>query len=78
MRVPPSAPEFACWLAREQHGLLPRAGGWLDQPLALLNAMTAITLTVETKRYLARPAADWTQLSRLQLDLIRWLEAVDG
>lgn len=68
------------WRERAERGQWPRAGGWEDQPLALLVQMDTLDLLARTVRYMARPDADWSRLTRLQRDLIHWLEgnADDG
>lgn len=69
----PSAPVFTMWYENWRTGLWPRSGGWLDQPLALLVQIKTIDLLVSAKRYMAAKDSDWSKLSALQVDLIRWL-----
>lgn len=57
---------------------MPRAGGWLDQPLRLIVTFGAMDIVALTYRYTARPNADLSKLSSLQEDLMRWLEGNDG
>ena len=74
--VTPSAVSSAVaqWQAWEQHGTLPQAGGWLDQPLALLVIFDVLSLVRATFEYHATQGADWSKETALQQDLIRWVE----
>lgn len=68
------------WLQRRNHNQWPRAGGWLDQPLAALTCIDTLDFVERTYRA-AFPTdgsrADWSTLTSLQADLIRWIES-DG
>lgn len=59
---------------RERFGILPRSGGWMEQPLALLVKMEAIDLLVKTRQYMAAEGADWTKLSKTQVALNKWVD----
>ena len=59
---------------RERFGILPRSGGWMDQPLALLVKMEAIGLLVATRRFMAVKGADWKDLSATQRALNTWID----
>lgn len=62
------------WLDRRRFGSLPKAGGWNEQPLALMVQMDLLDLVDSTCRHKATPEADWTLFTPLQRDLIGWLE----
>ncbi len=64
---------FKLWRAHER-GTLPRAGGWEEQPLAVMVQIEMMDLVTNTVRYMARKDADWNNLTRLQRDLVSWLE----
>jgi hypothetical protein len=65
---------FALWLEWERHGSLPRAGGWLDQPLLLLTQIRAIDLTVTTMRQKQQEKFDWNKWDATQVELVWWLD----
>lgn len=65
---------FYAWRAFEDRGALPRAGGWLDQPLAFLVLFNALTMVAAVARFAANPKADWNKLGRLHRDVMTWLE----
>jgi hypothetical protein len=65
---------FAAWRAHSEHGTLPRPGGWEAQPLAVLVRFQVLDLLEQTWRYYRAKNADLSKLTRLQLDLIAWLE----
>jgi hypothetical protein len=64
---------YKLWQAWKR-GLLPTAGGWLDQPLALLVQIEAIELVHQTYRYMAQEKADMSKLSATQMSILRNLE----
>ena len=61
------------WQAWKRHNQLPTAGGWLDQPLAILIQMEAIETVYQTMRYKTSEGAKWEKMSPLQLDIVREL-----
>jgi hypothetical protein len=65
---------FAAWRAHVAHDTLPRAGGWADQPLAMLATFNALDLVEATWRFYRMKDADLRKLTRLQLAVIKWLE----
>ncbi len=65
---------FTLWRERAKYGTQYRAGGWADQPAALLVQFRFLDLLESTWRYYRSKDAVLEKLSRLQLDLIAWLE----
>lgn len=65
---------YAQWRARQRWRMWPRAGGWEDQPLAAIVTMDALDIVEHARRVMLTPNADWSKLSPLEMDLIRWLE----
>ena len=63
------------WQAWRAHGVLPAAGGWLDQPLDLWATIGAVELCVNTKTYMDTKGSSWSKLSPTQMALARWLES---
>ena len=62
---------FKAW-SEWRRGLLPRDGGWQDQPLLLLILMEAIDLMVNTHRIMRSENADWKELSKTQRAIVSW------
>lgn len=56
-----------------QRGILPHPGGWLAQPLYLINIVQALELTHKTFSYLALEKSDWSLLTETQRELVRWI-----
>ena len=65
---------LSLWYERERRGRLPRAGGWLDQPLALLMQLDTLDLVIRAGRITGDAEEDWSNLTKLQADLVRWLD----
>jgi hypothetical protein len=62
------------WQAWRERGILPRAGGWEDQPLELLARFAALSLTYDTRVYMKTENSDWSKLTATQREIARWLE----
>lgn len=58
---------------REQ-GILPRAGGILDQPLDLLVGMLTLNSVHDTWKGKDDEGVQWSDFSVNELHLIKWLE----
>jgi hypothetical protein len=56
-------------------GRLPSQGGWLDQQLDLMTRIQVMDLVFETKRAMLAEGFDWSKLTALQVDLMKWIEA---
>jgi len=78
LTVAPSSVVFSLWHDYDRRGQWPRAGGRLDQPLTLLIHIQALDMVIHTKRLMQTENFDWSALSKLQTDLIRWIEADNG
>ena len=66
------------WWEWRSHGKLPKAGGWLDQPLALLVKINAYDLIYNT--FTSNEKRNGYALDKLdatQLEIISWIES-DG
>lgn len=70
----PAPAVFYMWQERKRSGQWPRPGGWPDQPLAVLMQMDAMTFTENTYRYMQGAEADWSQMSKLQRELVHWMD----
>jgi len=70
------------WNEWRKWGSLPRGGGWLQQPLAMLVKIQAIDMVYHTWMYIKPPGKekpnDWSKLTATQAAIARWLEARDG
>ena len=55
-------------------GILPRAGGWFDQPLNLIQQIKAIELVFITYAEKKKSTCDWTKFTATQIEIIRWLD----
>ena len=62
------------WQAWTNHGILPRPGGWLDQPLSVLIGIRAVSVVYSTFRDKASDKKDWAEFTATQRALIMWLE----
>lgn len=62
------------WQSWKKHGIFPLAGGWLDQPLALLVQIEAIEIVHQTMKYKTADGAKWETMTPLQLDIVRELD----
>ncbi len=69
---------YQAWIYHKTHGILPRAGGWLDQPIALTAQDQAIEMTVNLHRKMRDDSFDWRTLSRNEVELTRWIGLEDG
>lgn len=69
---------FGAWRARVEYNAWPRAGGWADQPLAMIVHFQVLDLVAGTWRYFRTEKADLGKFSKLQWDLIRWIEDADN
>ena len=58
------------WMRRS---LLPRSGGWQDQPLGLLIQAQAIEATLNLHRKMRSDTFDWTTLSANEVALTKWM-----
>ena len=76
MQMPGAA--YQTWISRKAHSILPRSGGWMDQPLALMAQDQAIETTVNLHRKLRADDADWTKLSRNEVALTKWIGLDDA
>lgn len=65
---------FGMWKAWRDHGILPAAGGWLDQPLEILVKVQAIDLVVSTAAYMQAKGSDWSKLTATQAALVHWIK----
>ncbi len=63
---------------RRLHNLLPRAGGWQDQPLKLLVHAQAIESTIALHRKFRTEGFDWTTLSQNEIALNNWIGMENG
>lgn len=66
------------WNQRARYNLLPRAGGWKQQPLELLIQAQAIELTLSLHRKMRSDGFDWTTLSQNEVALTKWMETEAG
>lgn len=57
-----------------QKGVLPNDGGLLDQPLRQIIHLDAVDLVVNTISYIESEKADFTKLSKTQMELIGWID----
>ena len=62
------------WRAYKENGILPFAGGWLDQPLDVLAQITAVDLVVDTLQNAMKPEFNYNLFNATQRELIAWLE----
>lgn len=62
---------FAAWDVWRR-GSWPFAN-WLTVPLSLLVRMSAIDFTYNTKKYMTTEGADWSKLTKAQMELVTWL-----
>ncbi len=62
---------FSQWQNWRHKNILPRLGGWQDQPLFVLSQMAAIDLVYGTLEYTSTKDADWGKLSPTQIDIKR-------
>lgn len=58
------------WQQWRVEGVLPIAGGWLEQPLEVTSAFEAMEVA-----YAAGQESDWSKLTPLQRELKLYLEA---
>lgn len=65
---------YSAWRAGRDCNLWPRAGGWDAQPLALLCQFKVLDLVDSTWRYWRTKDAALDKLTKLQADLIKWLD----
>lgn len=70
----PASGVLSAWLARRNHGLWPRAGGWDDQPLALLVKLEVLDFAYNTLKFMNSKNAEWDLVTTLQRDLKVWIE----
>lgn len=60
----PGSAVFYAWLAWREHGLYPAAGGWRQQPLAMLTQFDAIEFIIRLWTKIRRtPDFHWGQLT---------------
>jgi hypothetical protein len=62
------------WQDYHTNGVLPQAGGWLDQPLDLIVKIGAIDFLVNTWRNKTNEEYDWSGFSADQRHVITWYE----
>jgi len=65
---------FAQWQNWRFKNILPRSGGWQDQPLFVLAKMAAIDLVYATFEYTNTKDADWGKLSPTQIEIKRQVD----
>ncbi len=73
VRVKAIGAPFMSWQLRERFGLLPRAGGWQDQPLSLLIQTSAIDQVIKIFRRKNNPDEDWHGFTGFERNIIVWL-----
>lgn len=69
---------ISAWWAWHSKGVLPRAGGWCDQPLSLLAAFNVLDLTYNALDYLRQDNAQLGNLSAAQQEVFKFLQNDDG
>ena len=57
-----------------KRGLYPQAGGWMEQPLELITQIKAIDTVYDTYRYKTIKDADWSKMTKTQIEIIRWID----
>jgi hypothetical protein len=63
------------WSLYYQEGVLPRKGGWLDQPLHLIVQLYAISIAKTTLEKKDKKDIDWsTDFTITQKELIKWID----
>jgi len=70
-----SNPLFNTWYAYRTRGTLPKAGGWYDQPLAIMHKIQAMSTVFDAfTSNEQRKGYDFKNCTKLQVDLIKWIE----
>ena len=70
----PAAGTYSAWAAWSRFGVLPRAGGYLAQPLPLLVQFAAFDACHDMQRIIEREDAKFlSEFSTTQMDLYLWL-----
>ena len=62
------------WSDYQKHGILPRAGGWGEQPLVLIVLFHALGVFAETWKDYRDEEFDWNKFSATQQKTIEWVE----
>lgn len=65
---------FSMWQAYRYKNILPRSGGWENQPLFVLAQIEAIDLIYSTWRYIRSDNSDWGKLSATQTEIVKQVE----
>lgn len=73
VRLPIVGMAIELW-QKYRRGILPRPGGWLDQPLRLISIIEALDLVFLTKQQQKAEDFDMRQLSATQRALLSWSE----
>ena len=74
----PGGAVFRLWRQWQKYGTFFRAGGWANQPAALLAQFEFMDLLESTWLYYRSKDAILAKLTLLQRDLITWLDDSDG
>lgn len=62
------------WGAWEFKKTLPFSGGFLDQPLAMMIQINALSMVYHTWKAMRDKNTDWSKFSATQMKIIAWLE----
>lgn len=77
--LPQFAVLFDLWIMKERFGILPEGGGYLDQPLDVMNQLHAIGMAIRTRQTLEKKDANFEkEITADQREYLAWLKRQNG